>query len=394
MKYLSFFFLILGNFFLSKAQTVIPAENINGKYSLSCANLYFEIDPSRGARISSFKLDNTEILYVDFNKTNNAGSTFWPSPQSGWGWPPPVNLDSKPYSGIIADNKVTFRGATDSKTQLRLYKTMYASTADTSVTIEYVIKNEKSTAQTWAPWEITRVKAKGLTVFSTGSGSVSGNMKTRTSDVNGYTWYNQDTSNSPGDKFFCDGKGWIAHVTNENNLFVKKFEDISALKAAPTEAELEVYTAGDDSYSELENQGAYASIAPKDSATWKVKWYARKLPVSVNVSVGNKSLTDYIEKILALDGSTAIQESKFRNQHQISVYPNPASKNLQIDSNIENSKRTDLNIFNMQGQLIFNEPINKGRTSVDISKLVQGYYIYSVENQNTVISTGHLSVIK
>jgi hypothetical protein len=392
MKYLTILLLILGNSLFSKAQSVIPEMVAGGNYALSFANLYFEINPSLGARTSSFKLGNSEILYVDFNMTNNAGSTFWPSPQNGWGWPPPVNLDSKPYTTTVVGNKITFKGATDSKTQLRFYKTMYASTADSSVTIEYTIKNEKSTEQTWAPWEITRVLAEGLTVFYRGSGSVTGNMKTRTSETNGYVWYNQNTANSPGDKFFCDGKGWIAHVTNDNILFVKKFEDIPALNAAPTEAEIEVYTAPDDSYTEIENQGAYVPINGKDSISWKVKWYARKLPLSVDVSVGSKSLTDYIEKILVLDVSTAI--NKMGSSGNVRVYPNPASDKLQIDSGFERSKSIFLNIYDMQGQLVLNEFINKGKNSIDISRLEQGSYIYSVANGLLDIATGQVSIVR
>ena len=159
------YFLIFVFFFITgKSQTIVPQKGSGSLFSLTCANLYFEVDSALGARITSFKLDDNELLYLDFKTTNNAGSTFWPSPQI-WGWPPAVNLDSKPYRTSINQNKIVFTGNTDSKSMLRFYKTISANIADTSITIDYCIKNEKTSVQKWAPWEITRVLNGGLTVF-------------------------------------------------------------------------------------------------------------------------------------------------------------------------------------------------------------------------------------
>jgi hypothetical protein len=48
-------------------------------------------------------------------------------------------------------------------------------------------------------------------------------------------------------------------------LFIKKFYDVASGKAAPNEAEVEVYTSGSLPYTELENQGTYTTIVSKDS---------------------------------------------------------------------------------------------------------------------------------
>lgn len=393
MKYLFSFLFILTVFSNAQAQLVIPEKGTGSIFSLTFANIYFEVDSARGARISSLMLDNTEILYNDFDATDNAGSTFWPSPQSVWGWPPAANLNNKPYSATIFGNRITFKGAIDTKSQLRFYKTMFANPDDTSITIEYVMKNEKTTVQKWAPWEISRVLASGLTVFPKGLGAVTGDMKTRTSEENGYVWYDQDNANSPGNKFFCDGKGWLAHVTGDNILFIKKFEDITPTQAAPAEAEVEVYTAPDDSYTELENQGAYVSIAGKDSVTWKVKWYARMLPLSVDAKVGSKSLTDYILKILALDSPSASTEIN-DGLNEVKVYPNPASEMLQIDSGKNSFNNLNLNIFNLEGQIIFTQAISRNEQKIDIKKLDQGLYIYELKNGGLSVASGKFSVIR
>ena len=376
--------------FTAKSQTVVPQKGSGSKFSLTCANLYFEVDSAHGARITSFKLNDNEIMYVAFNVTDMAGSTFWQSPQT-WSWPPAVNLDSKPYQATLTSGKIVFKGSTDPKSMLRFYKTISANTADTSITIDYCIKNEKATAQKWAPWEITRVLNSGLTVFAIGSGSVSGDMKGRTGEISGYAWYDQDnTAGEAGNKFFCDGKGWLAHVIDSEMLFIKKFDDVVTGKAAPNEAEIEVYTAGDQSYTELENQGTYASIASKDSVSWRVKWFARELPASVNVSVGSTSLTSYIENVLKREVPvTSITES---NRASIRIYPNPAVNLLTVETNLNASKNAILRIFDLQGRSVLTQVLAQNKNLINVENLQQGYYIYDIKHGSEFLSKGKLAV--
>lgn len=393
MKQLTTLLLICIYFFRVNAQPVTPNKSSGSKFSITCANLYFEVDSARGARISSFKIDDSELLYVDFATTDMAGSTFWPSPQSVWGWPPAVNLDSKPYLSKIYGDTILFKGATDTKSQLRFYKRMFASVKDTSITIQYVIKNEKSTSQTWAPWEITRVPATGLTIFSKGSGSVTGDMASRTREINGLVWYDQDQFNSPGNKFFCDGQGWLAHVTSDNFLFIKKFENITAAKKAPGEAEIEVYTASDDSYTELEDQGAYTSIASKDSIKWKVKWLARAIPSSIEVSAGSKSLSDYIASILAKTSSTSTIQN-VNTSTLIKIYPNPATEQIMVETRFDSYRDVQVSIFNLEGKKIFFLPITQQKIQVDVTSLSRGIYFYEIKRENETMTRGKFSVVR
>jgi len=79
-------------YFAANSQPILPEKGTGSKFFINCANVYFEVDSAKGARISSFQLDETEIMYVDFKKTDMAGSTFLPSPQNVWGWAPAANL--------------------------------------------------------------------------------------------------------------------------------------------------------------------------------------------------------------------------------------------------------------------------------------------------------------
>jgi hypothetical protein len=330
-------------------------------------------------------------MYVDFKTSDMAGSTFWPSPQSVWGWPPAVNLDSKPYRTAIRENKIVFTGNTDTKSMLRFYKTVAANPTDTSIVIDYCIKNEKTTAQKWAPWEITRVLNSGLTVFSKGSGGVTGNMNGRTEDISDYVWYDQDfTKGEAGDKFFCDGKGWLAHVVGSDILFIKKFDDVASGKAAPSEAEVEVYTNPNQSYTELENQGTYTSIASKDSVSWRVKWFARELPASIDVSVGSTSLTNYIEAVLKREAPlSGISVAKKVNAR---IYPNPAEDLLTIETGFAVGANATIRIVDLQGRIVLSNSLMQSKIQISIANLQQGFYIYNIRQGNETVSKGQLMI--
>jgi hypothetical protein len=390
------YFLLTLMFFtlVEQAQSVIPQKESGSKFSISCANIYFQIDSTDGARISSFKLGGEELLYTaGFGSTDMAGSTFWPSPQSVWNWPPLANLDNKPYKTCITGNKIKFTGSTDSKTNLRFYKTMYANEADTSIVIEYCMKNEKASAQSWAPWEITRVVGSGLTLFAKGDGSVTGTIASWTEEQNGYIWYNQDnnTANNSNCKFFCDGKGWLSHVEEGNKLFIKKFTDIPKGKAASDENEVECYTAQDNSYTELEDQGAYTSIASKDSIIWTVKWFARNLPASVDVSIGSTSLTGYIEAVIARS-TDGVGKPEIKVTNAVKLYPNPASKFLVVESNLSSYADVSLFIYNLQGKIVMKQPINQSQQQLSATNLLSGMYIYELKQNSISVGRGNITV--
>ncbi len=378
--------------FLQGQSQIKPLAGSSNKYSISCNNLFFEVNADDGARISSFKLNGDELMYVAFSLTDMAGSTFWPSPQSVWNWPPMANLDNKPYTATVSENRMMFTGSTDSKYQLRFYKTMVASMADTSIVIEYTIKNEKSTAQTWAPWEVTRVIAGGLTLFGKGDGSLTGDMASRMEEEGDYVWYDQDeTAGGKGNKIFCDGKGWLAHVIDGEKLFVKQFEDIANGKAAPGEAEVEIYTTSDHVYTELEDQGAYASIAAKDSVTWKVKWFARVLPSSVDVSVGSASLTAYIENMLKRSGDISGTHN-LSVAANVKVFPNPATEYLVVESNLKSYDNTLMYLYDLQGQMMVKQSLETNNQKVNIRSVANGNYVYLLKQNGKVLSRGKLAI--
>lgn len=276
-----------------------------GVLVLEFDSLYFEVKPSLGARISALRYDGTDLLTNAMVNAMNWGSTFWSSPQSDWGWPPPTAIDSDAYAQTIGATSFHLVGKTANfagKTLL-MEKDFAADFKQSAVVATYTMHNTGNTTFSVAPWEVTRV-AGGLTFFPTGDNQFTpgGSSPLPVDAAAGVTWF--DGSAHPPDgsakKLNADGKGgWFAHVAN-NLLFLKKFTDVPLASQAPGEGDVEIFaqTAADGGYIEMENQGAYAPIAPGASSTYTVTWLVRKLPANVTVSVGSASLLSFVNSLL------------------------------------------------------------------------------------------------
>ncbi len=255
-------------------------------------NVFLEANGSTG-RITSLRLDATELLTSDMVNALNYGSSFWTSPQDSWGWPPP--LDDTTYTHAIDGDSVLFTSAptvqgTDTVSITKRFRAMASH-----LELEYTITNGGSAAIQVAPWEITRVRSSGISFYP--SGSVVTKEELATTAVDGITWLDYDNAgiNGTGLKNVTDGaEGWLAHV-DQGVLFLKRFDDIPAEQQAPAEGEIEIYADGARDYVELEQQGAYVTLeAGQTSAPWKVLWIVEALPPDMDVSLGSAALVEYV----------------------------------------------------------------------------------------------------
>ena len=87
----------------------------------------------------------------------------------------------------------------------------------------------------------------------------------------GLAWYQTDERNE-NRKVNADGKGWLAYCSR-GLLLVKRFDDLTPEQPAPDEAEVQVYVNRGKAHIELESQGAYQLLQPKESLSWTVRWY-------------------------------------------------------------------------------------------------------------------------
>jgi hypothetical protein len=359
-------------------QAVTPQE-LDGKYNFQVANIYFEVDPSFGARISSFKIDDEEILQGSGSAGDYLwGSTLWQSPQSEWNWPPSVALDQGAYSGGITGNQVILRSSVDLTYSHLVFKKVFtADLSDTSIAIDYTMINKGISAHSYSAWEVARVPSGGISFFPMGEGDVTGAFAGQTELINEVVWYEQEDSDPVGQKFMCDGaEGWSAHVNDNSKVFVKKFDDVEESGSAPGEKEVELYYSGASNYIELENQSAYLNIEVNDSVSWNMKWYLRNLPVDVEAETGSIDLVNYVRGIVGNEPHIAID-----NQHvsAISLFPNPAIKTVTV-KNLP-SGNAYFTLSDVCGTVL-KSLIIKNNEQIQLDGLSSGLYIYQIVGIN------------
>jgi len=370
------------------AQNVLPVKN-GDIYILTVGNTEFSIDASMGGRVSSYKLDNKELLFTTPPNDDNGtlyGSVLWPSPQNGgdkgWGWPPSAIIDLNPYEANINENKIIVTSEKDpNKSGLQIKKAYWGNLSDTSITLEYTMINITDAPFSVAPWEVTRVPAEGLTFFPKGDNTITGELGNYYSLLDSHYWYEYENSQTKNKKSLADGKeGWSAFVNAEKMLFIKKFDDTPLSQAAPQEDEIEQWLSS-FGYIELENQAAYTLLQPNDSLVWNMKWYLRQLPESIDATLGNPELISAVKAVLDTT-TTKVYERKL-DLAKIVVYPNPCN-GRELSINCQENSLVSIDIYDIKSNLIFQQTFNnKSSGRLTGLNLTTGTYFMKIKTLNS-----------
>jgi len=267
---------------------------------IQIADQTLEVDARSGGRIKGISIDGFNFLTGREINADNWGSTFWPSPQSAWGWPPSEEIDKKEYDAVYEDTKILMTSAVDSKQGFVVEKSIEGNERDTSFSVTYAIVNQTDSAQKVSPWEISRVRPGGLTFYPTGKDTKKGDLAPLTNDLNGVTWFAYDSATIPDGvpKLLADGaEGWLAQI-NGRYILIKSFDDVPSNLQAPGEGEIELYANPDRSYIEIEQQGSYLEVKPGQKYEWKVKWILRRLPDSIKAEPGSPELIAYVRSLI------------------------------------------------------------------------------------------------
>ena len=301
-------FLFLNIVHLSAQQPVIPTLDENHRFVFHIGNVTVVINPSHGARIESYKLDESEFLYLESKpgQEDNYGSTCWLSPQYLWGWPPQKEIDTDPYNGGIVDGKLVLTsGAATANNNISfsIAKTFSADLHDSSFTIKYEITNKSSEPKSFATWEVMRVPVGGLTFFPI-NGEVCGGLAPAFEILDGIAFWDSYRFSKTFYKGYADGKdGWLAHVDKNRLLHFKKFSDTQSNfpkqdDGLPYQQELEFWANDKMYYNEIEKQSAYNVVAINASSVLTITWYLRRLPESINPAAGNPALIKYVQRFV------------------------------------------------------------------------------------------------
>lgn len=253
----------------------VSAQNIrplgDGKYGIAAGDVTMTVDAARGGKILSFKYQDTEVI-SQTRFPNSFGSTFWTSPQAEWNWPPVPEYDTKPFEAAMDGDALVLTGEKSERFGYRIRKRFEADPASGSVLVTYSILNESGETRKVAPWEITRVPNGGLIFFDADRVEGSNGMEALPFVFGkGAAWYTVDEARE-NRKTNADGKGWLA-FTSGGLMLVKQFQDLDASQPAPAEAEIQIYVNAGKTFVEIEQQGAYTTLAPGERLDWSVRWF-------------------------------------------------------------------------------------------------------------------------
>ena len=140
-----------------------------GRHVLAWDDVRVEIDAATGGRVTALCLGGRNLLTEPAADAGNYGSTFWPSPQTAWGWPPLAEIDHGPYRAEVEPAAVTMRSALNPALGVVVEKRFAADAARGAVTFDFAIHNRGEMPVQLAAWQITRVPPGGLSLFPTGA---------------------------------------------------------------------------------------------------------------------------------------------------------------------------------------------------------------------------------
>jgi hypothetical protein len=259
-------------------------------YRMELGSCAVEVDPYDGGRIVEFSLDGRSVIVPVDESPEAYASSFWPSPQSDWSWPPPVEFDKLPWRVAVTGKTLELTSTTSEKLQLSAQQRLAMLPTGNAVSIEFRIINHGSTPRKVAPWQNTRVRPKGITFYPSSEPTYAqSSLKLVPND--GIAWYAHDpTQVKESLKSYADGhEGWMAQI-DRNLMFVKVFPDIGREAQAPNEGEIVIYVHDSGRFVEMEQQGAYQELAPGASLTWPVVFAVGRIAADVEIKAGNPRL--------------------------------------------------------------------------------------------------------
>jgi len=268
-------------------------------YRIEQAPIALEVDPNDGGRIVEFSLEGRSVIVPVSESPEAYASSFWPSPQSTWSWPPPPEFDKLPWKVDILDHLLQLTSETSKKLHFSAQQRISTLAGKNAVSVEFQITNHDNAPHKVAPWQNTRVRPKGLTFYPSAEPTYT-QSSLKLSPVNGITWYAHDPAAVKDSlKSYADGKeGWMAQVDGDL-LFVKVFPDVPRDAQAPEEGEVVIYVPGSGLFVEMEQQGAYTELAPGATLAWPVIFVVQRIPRNIEIKAGSPQLVELARQLAA-----------------------------------------------------------------------------------------------
>ena len=179
---------------------------------------------------------------------------------------------------------------------------------------------------------------------------------------------------------FTDTGGTSANYTNmeswtrtmtPNNPGLKLRISFSSFNLEPDYDYLYIYDGPDDTYPDLTNGGLTGTTNPgifnstASDGSLTVKFYSDQGVVAAGWNA-----------TVICTGTLGVEDADFLDY---SYYPNPTTGNVAITSK---DAITEVIVYNVQGQLLYNQKMNELSTNVDISQFASGTYFFKLKINN------------
>jgi hypothetical protein len=283
---------------------VMPIMRSATSYVLEFGDLYFEVNPMLGGRVSSVKLGGASGTNLLGGTLDNTGSVFWPAPQT-WPWPPTdagsiTNINDKPYTPSTDATSITVVGTNAAAVNIAVTKKYAADLEKQAIRVTYTMTGGAANVMA-APWEITRFPQAGVTFYAHVGTPIAGTGMELppTTMAEGCTWLTAPaTRPAAHQKLLGDAAdGWLAHAAGDW-IVVKVFGDTGSEMFAPNEREIEIFLSADADYMEVEQQGPYGAVPMGGAVDWTVTWFVRRLPEGVTPTAGNPELVGFVQDVI------------------------------------------------------------------------------------------------
>lgn len=245
--------------------------------TLTAAGVSVTVDPSYGARITSYQYKGREILQT---KRDSAGlmfgSTVWTSPQADWNWPPPAVFDTEPYEVVkLRDNVYVFTSGLDENSGFQLEKRVQLM-ANGELGLRYKVKNETGMSTQVAAWEVTRLPYAGYIEFFVSDTIYTdkGELGVELRDDKGRIYFDEQ-STTPR-KIFATLRDTAVRYHHDGLVFTKQTMITARNQTVPGQMPLEVYLDPVEGFVEFELQGGAYNLETGQEATMRTKWTVRE----------------------------------------------------------------------------------------------------------------------
>src|SRR3954468_5826163 len=135
-------------------QPVRPAVE-GGRHVLAWDDVRLEIDAATGGRVTALRFGGRNLLSEPAADAATYGSTFWPSPQTAWGWPPLAEIDHGPYHVEVEPAAIALRSAISPVLGVSVSKRVCADIGRGAVIFDFAIHNQTAAPIQLAAWQIT-----------------------------------------------------------------------------------------------------------------------------------------------------------------------------------------------------------------------------------------------